>query len=190
MAGKVVQTFFEQLQAAKSKELWRVLVALSIRHLGPVAARTIARQFATMSAIRAASVEQLGEVEGVGEVIAASIHDWFTVPWHQEIVDAWEKAGVGANLDSGAAAKQEEPQTLEGLTVVVTGNVPGYTRESAQLAVEARGGKATSSVSKKTDLVVAGAGAGSKLAKAQALGIPVIESADFDNLLEKGISRT
>lgn len=192
VAGKVIEMFFEQLQAAKSKELWRVLVALSIRHLGPVAARTIARQFPTMSAIRDASVEQLGEVEGIGEVIAASIHDWFTVPWHQEIVDAWEAAGVGA-------AGQSEPAsgttlslapTLAGLTVVITGNIPGYTRESAQLAVETRGGKATSSVSKKTDLVVAGAGAGSKLAKAQALGIPVIESADFDNLLEKGISRT
>lgn len=195
VAGKVVQTFFEQLQAAKSKELWRVLVALSIRHLGPVAARTIARQFATMSAIRAASVEQLGEVEGVGEVIAASIHDWFTVPWHQEIVDAWEAAGVGAVSQSEAAsgtalAGEGLAPTLAGLTVVITGNVPGYTRESAQLAVEARGGKATGSVSKKTDLVVAGAGAGSKLAKAQALGIPVIESADFNALLEKGLSRT
>lgn len=194
VAGKVVQTFFEQLQAAKSKELWRVLVALSIRHLGPVAARTIARQFATMSAIRAASVEQLGEVEGVGEVIAASIHDWFTVPWHQEIVDAWEAAGVGAvsqaEAASGTSLAGELAPTLAGLTVVITGNVPGYTRESAQLAVEARGGKATGSVSKKTDLVVAGAGAGSKLAKAQALGIPVIESADFNALLEKGLSRT
>lgn len=194
VAGKVVQTFFEQLQAAKSKELWRVLVALSIRHLGPVAARTIARQFATMSAIRAASVEQLGEVEGVGEVIAASIHDWFTVPWHQEIVDAWEAAGVGAvsqaETASGTSLAGELAPTLAGLTVVITGNVPGYTRESAQLAVEARGGKATGSVSKKTDLVVAGAGAGSKLAKAQALGIPVIESADFNALLEKGLSRT
>lgn len=191
VAGKVVQTFFEQLRAAESKELWRVLVALSIRHLGPVAARTLARQFATMSAIRAASVEQLGEVEGIGEVIAASIHDWFTVPWHQEIVDAWEAAGVGAAGQSEAASGTTLAlaPTLAGLTVVITGNVPGYTRESAQLAVEARGGKATSSVSKKTDLVVAGAGAGSKLAKAQALGIPVIESADFDNLLEKGISR-
>lgn len=194
VAGKVVQTFFEQLQAAKSKELWRVLVALSIRHLGPVAARTIARQFATMSAIRAASVEQLGEVEGVGEVIAASIHDWFTVPWHQEIVDAWEAAGVGAvsqaEAASGTSLAGELAPTLAGLTVVITGNVPGYTRESAQLAVEARGGKATGSVSKKTDLVVAGAGAGSKLAKAQSLGIPVIESADFNALLEKGLSRT
>lgn len=192
VAGKVVQTFFEQLQAAKSKELWRVLVALSIRHLGPVAARTIARQFATMSAIRAASVEQLGEVEGVGEVIAASIHDWFTVPWHQEIVDAWEAAGVGAAGQSEAASGTTLAlaPTLDGLTVVITGNVPGYTRESAQLAVEARGGKATSSVSKKTDLVVAGAGAGSKLAKAQALGIPIIESADFETLLEKGMPQT
>ena len=169
-------------------------MALSIRHLGPVAARTIARQFATMSAIRAASVEQLGEVEGVGEVIAASIHDWFTVPWHQEIVDAWEAAGVGAvsqaETASGTSLAGELAPTLAGLTVVITGNVPGYTRESAQLAVEARGGKATGSVSKKTDLVVAGAGAGSKLAKAQALGIPVIESADFNALLEKGLSRT
>ena len=194
VAGKVIEMFFEQLQAAKSKELWRVLVALSIRHLGPVAARTIARQFATMSAIRAASVEQLGEVEGVGEVIADSIHNWFTVPWHQEIVDAWEAAGVGAVSQAEAASVTslagELAPTLAGLTVVITGNIPGYTRESAQLAVEARGGKATGSVSKKTDLVVAGAGAGSKLAKAQALGIPVIESADFDNLLEKGISRT
>lgn len=194
VAGKVVQTFFEQLQAAKSKELWRVLVALSIRHLGPVAARTVARQFATLSAIRAASVEQLGEVEGVGEVIAASIHDWFTVPWHQEIVDAWVAAGVGAvspaKETTGASQAGELAPTLAGVTVVITGNIPGYTRESAQLAVEARGGKATGSVSKKTNLVVAGAGAGSKLDKAQALGIPVVESADFNALLEKGMPQT
>ena len=106
-------------------------------------------------------------------------------------MDAWEAAGVGAAGQSEAASGTTLAlaPTLAGLTVVITGNVPGYTRESAQLAVEARGGKATSSVSKKTDLVVAGAGAGSKLAKAQALGIPVIESADFDNLLEKGLSR-
>ena len=109
-------------------------------------------------------------------------------------VEECEAAGVGAvsqaEAASGTSLAGELAPTLAGLTVVITGNVPGYTRESAQLAVEARGGKATGSVSKKTDLVVAGAGAGSKLAKAQALGIPVIESADFETLLEKGLSRT
>lgn len=195
-AGKTVTAFFSQLEAARDRELWRVLVALSIRHLGPVVARTIAKRFPALDALRAASSREIAEVEGVGEVIAQSIVDWFTVPWHQEIVDAWEQAGIGGNhgvsdaeFSSRQTASQNTPadaQTLAGRTVVITGTIPGYTREGAQLAVEARGGKATSSVSKKTDLVVAGDGAGSKLAKATALGIRIVPASDFETLLASG----
>lgn len=210
-AGKTVQTFFNQLRAARYKDTWRVLVALSIRHLGPVAARAVSREFPTLQALQAATESQLSQIEGVGQVIASSIVDWLKVPWHQEIVHAWQQAGLGCGLRndsnaqsaSGALAglgsnlmldlqstpgetKSQLDQTLTGLTVVITGTIPGFTRESAQLAVEDRGGKATGSVSKKTSLVIAGAGARSKLAKAEELGIPILPAEEFTKLLETG----
>lgn len=197
-AGKVVEGFISELEAAKSKELWRVLVALSIRHLGPVAARTLVRSFPTLTALQEATVEELSQVEGIGAVIAQSISEWFRVDWHQDIVQAWQEAGVaggptgegratgGGGEDTMESAGGETPQVLSGLTIVITGNIPGYTRESAQLAVEARGGKATGSVSKKTDLVVAGEKAGSKLSKAESLAIPVLPADDFERLLAEG----
>ena len=218
--GKVVQTFFSQLQAARFKETWRVLVALSIRHLGPVSARVIARHYPSLEALSKATEQDLAQLEGVGPVMAQAITQWFQVPWHRDIVAAWTRAGVGTapvtqpptnsglttqlgedletgtepnhatsgdNLETASTPGGKAPKpTLDGLTVVVTGTVPGFSRESAQLAVEDHGGKATSSVSKKTDLVVAGAGAGSKLAKALSLGIPVIQGAEFEALLEHG----
>lgn len=182
-AGKVVQTLLEQLAAARHQPLWRVLVAFSIRHLGPVAARDIAAAFGSLAAIEAASAEELAAVDGVGATIANSIVDWFAVDWHREIVQAWTAAGVGSAPE--VAAPQVE-QTLAGLTIVISGAVPGYTRDSASEAVTARGAKASSSVSKKTSLLVTGEGSGSKFTKAQALGVPIVAATDFERLLEQG----
>ena len=174
----------DELEKAKTKPLARQLVALNIRHVGPVAARALASAFVTLDAIEAASAEELAEVEGVGPVIAESIIEWFTVDWHQQIVSQWRAAGVRF------ADPVEEPETgeqpLAGLTVGVTGTVPGFTREGAQEAVVAAGGKATGSVSARTSFVVAGEGAGSKLAKAEQLGVPVIPAERFEEFLHAG----
>ena len=146
----------ENLEKAKSQPLWRVLVALSIRHVGPTAARALATHFGTMDAIRAASVDELSDVDGVGRTIAEAIVDWFAVDWHAGIVDAWAAAGVRM------ADERDEsiPRTLEGLTIVVTGSLENYTRDSAKEAIISRGGKAAGSVSKNTDYVVVGENAG------------------------------
>lgn len=178
----------ENLERAKTKELWRFLVALSIRHVGPVAARALAQWFGSIDAIRAASREELAAVEGVGPIIADAIIDWFEVDWHVEIVERW--AAAGAQLATpghpGPGAAVASGGVLEGLTVVATGTLEGYTREGAQEAIMAAGGKAASSVSKKTDFVAAGPGAGSKLAKAEELGIRIIDAAQFRILVEQG----
>ncbi len=178
----------ENLGRAKTKELWRFLVALSIRHVGPVAARALAQWFGSIDAIRAASREELAAVEGVGPIIADAIIDWFEVDWHVEIVERW--AAAGAQLATpghpGPGAAVASGGVLEGVTVVATGTLEGYTREGAQEAIIAAGGKAASSVSKKTDFVAAGPGAGSKLAKAEELGIRIIDAAQFRILIEQG----
>ncbi|MEV8358783.1 NAD-dependent DNA ligase LigA [Microbacterium sp. NPDC076895] len=178
----------ENLGRAKTKELWRFLVALSIRHVGPVAARALAQWFGSIDAIRAASREELAAVEGVGPIIADAIIDWFEVDWHVEIVERW--AAAGAQLATpghpGPGAAVASGGVLEGVTVVATGTLEGYTREGAQEAIMAAGGKAASSVSKKTDFVAAGPGAGSKLAKAEELGIRIIDAAQFRILVEQG----
>lgn len=181
---KSTVALLEELQKAKQQPLWRVLVALSIRHVGPTAAQAVAAQLGSIEAIRAASQEELSAIEGVGPVIAQSLVEWFTVPWHQEVVEAWRQAGVRMVDEISASI----PQTLTGLTIVVTGSVPGYDRETAKAAVVAHGAKATSSVSAKTSLVVAGPGAGSKATKAETLGVPIIDSANFDRLLAEGAS--
>ncbi|MBD3753779.1 MAG: NAD-dependent DNA ligase LigA, partial [Micrococcales bacterium] len=178
----------ENLERAKTKELWRFFVALSIRHVGPVAARALAQWFGSIDAIRAASREELAVVEGVGPIIADAIIDWFEVDWHVEIVDRW--AAAGAQLATpghpGPGAAAASGGVLEGVTIVATGTLEGYTREGAQEAIIAAGGKAASSVSKKTDFVAAGPGAGSKLAKAEELGIRIIDAAQFRVLVEQG----
>jgi DNA ligase (NAD+) len=164
--------------------LWRVLVALSIRHVGPTAARALATEFGSMADIRGASEEQLAAAEGVGPTIAESVIEWFAVDWHRAIVDKWERAGV-----SLADERDESvPRTLEGLTVVVTGSLVDFSRDSAKEAILARGGKAAGSVSKKTDYVVVGENAGSKADKAEQLGVPVLDEAGFQKLLEGGPS--
>jgi DNA ligase (NAD+) len=172
----------ENLEKAKTQPLWRVLVALSIRHVGPTAARALATHFATMDAIRAADVDGLAAVDGVGGTIAEAIVDWFAVDWHRGIVDAWAAAGVRM------ADERDEsiPRTLEGLTIVVTGSLENYTRDSVKEAIISRGGKAAGSVSKNTDFVVVGENAGSKADKAEQLGVPILDEAGFEELLANG----
>lgn len=181
-------TLLDELEKAKTKELWRFLVALNIRHVGPVAARALAQWFGSVSAIRSAGREELAAVEGVGGIIADAVIAWFEVDWHREIVERWEAAGAQLSTPGhpGPGAAVVEGGVLEGLTVVATGTLEGYTREGAQEAILAAGGKAGSSVSKKTDFVAAGPGAGSKLAKAEQLGVRIIDAAQFRILVEQG----
>ncbi len=168
----------------KRVPLWRVLVALSIRHVGPTAARALATEFGSMAEIRRASEERLAAAEGVGPTIAESVIEWFTVDWHRAIVDKWEAAGV-----SMADERDESrPRTLEGLTVVVTGSLVDFSRDSAKEAILSRGGKAAGSVSKNTDYVVVGDNAGSKADKAEQLGVPILDEGGFKVLLESGPS--
>lgn len=173
---------FDELEKAKDQDLWRVLVALSIRHVGPTAARTLAAKFRTLGAIREASLEELSAVESIGPTIAQSIRDWFEIDWHVEIVETWAAAGVRMEDDEVEAAAQ----TLEGLTIVATGSLSSFTRDGIKEAILGAGGKAAGSVSKKTDYVVAGENAGSKLEKAESLGVPVLDEDQFRVLLETG----
>ena len=199
----------EAIEGAKQRPLWRVLVALSIRHVGPTAAQAWAAHFGSMQALRQASLEELAAVEGVGETIAQAWLSWLEVDWHREILQAWQDAGVrmddaegaqgsaggavggsggddvaGGAGDGAAAETQELEQTLTGLTLVVTGTLSGFTRSQAQAAIVARGGKAAGSVSKKTDYLVAGEKAGSKERKAISLGVPVLDEEQFVALLK------
>ena len=170
------------LDNAKSQPLWRVLVALSIRHVGPTAARALATEFGSLDAITEASTEQLAAVEGVGPTIAAAVTEWFTVDWHCAIVDKWRAAGVRMADERDAST----PRTLAGLTIVVTGSLAGFSRDDAKEAILARGGKAAGSVSKKTAYVVAGDAPGSKYDKAVELGVPILDEDGFRTLLEEG----
>ena len=173
---------FRELEKAKSQPLWRVLVALSIRHVGPRASRALATAFGSMDAIRQASEEELASVDGVGPVIAQALTEWFAEDWHRDIVDRWAAAGVRM------ADERDEstPRTLEGLTVVVTGSLEGFSRDEAKEAILIRGGKAAGSVSKNTSYVVAGDNAGTKLDKAEQLGVPVLDEDGFRALLANG----
>lgn len=182
------ETLISELEKAKSQPLWRFLVALNIRHVGPVAARALADWFGSLEAIRAATVAELAEVDGVGGIIAESVRDWFETDWHREIVDRWSAAGVpwATPGHPGPGAATPSGGVLAGLTVVATGTLEGFTREGAQVAIINAGGKAASSVSRKTDFVAAGPGAGSKLAKAEELGIRILDAAQFAILVTQG----
>ncbi|MBO0925202.1 NAD-dependent DNA ligase LigA [Cellulomonas sp. zg-ZUI199] len=225
--SEAARTLLDQLDLAKTKELWRAIVALSIRNVGPTAARALAQEFGSMAALRevvdpdagagagaddgarqdaldlevasgpdgdggtvpdpraarrAAAVERLAGVEGVGPTIAQSLLDWFAEPWHREIVDRWAAAGVVM----ADAADDSVPRTLEGVTVVVTGSLDGFSRDGAKEAILVRGGKASGSVSKKTDFVVVGENAGSKETKARELGLRILDEAGFEALLAGG----
>ena len=179
----IADRFVAGLELAKSRPLWRVLVALSIRHVGPTSAQALANKFGSITNIQKASADELANIDGVGGVIAEAIVEWFEIDWHKEIIKKWEKAGV-ALVD---APKEKIPQTLAGLTIVATGSLSGFTRDEITEAITSRGGKAASSVSSKTDFVVAGDSAGSKLDKATELGITILDEAGFKKLLEKGI---
>lgn len=177
--GKNLEKLLEALEEAKSRPLWRTIVALSIRHVGPTAAQALATHFGSMEAITKASVAELADIDGVGEVIAQSIVEWFDVDWHRNIIKKWTAAGVAMVNAKGA----DLPQTLAGLTFVVTGGLEGFTRDSIAETITAHGGKPSSSVSKKTDYVLVGSDPGSKLAKAQELGVTIIDEARFLELL-------
>ncbi|HEY8456448.1 MAG TPA: NAD-dependent DNA ligase LigA [Actinopolymorphaceae bacterium] len=169
------------LEAAKQRPLWRVLVALSIRHVGPTAAQALAQTFGDLDRIATASEQELAEVEGVGPTIAASVKEWFSVDWHRDIVEKWRSAGVRFREEV-----ERGPRPLEGVTVVVTGSLEEFSRDEATEAIASRGGKASSSVSKKTTFVVVGDNPGSKYDKARDLGVPILDEAGFKILLEQG----
>jgi DNA ligase (NAD+) len=183
-AGKLLRN----LEEARRRPLWRILVALSIRHVGPTAARALAAEFGSLDAIAAAPAGELAATGGVGPAIAASVIEWFGVDWHAAIVDKWRAAGVdlGTARDRGPRAEDGADQPLAGVTVVITGTLDGFTRDEATEAVTARGGKVASSVSKKTGFLVAGENAGSKYDKALALGLPVLDAAGLRLLLDEG----
>jgi DNA ligase (NAD+) len=189
---------FDELEKAKAQPLWRVLVALSIRHVGPTAARSLATAFGSMRALadlvtrvpdglsaeeaRAAAQQRLADVDGVGPIIAEAVIEWFGEDWHSGVIERWHGAGVVMEDEQD----EDTPRTLEGLTVVVTGSLEGFSRDSAKEAIIIRGGKASGSVSKKTDFLVAGENAGSKLDKAESLKVPVLDEAGFVRLLAEG----
>ena len=180
----IADRFIAGLDLAKTRPLWRVLVALSIRHVGPTSAKALADKFGSIVNIQNATREELAEIDGVGEVMADAIVEWFEIDWHKQIIKKWDKAGVSL-VD---APKEKLKQTLAGLTIVVTGSLKDFTRDAATEAITSRGGKASASVSSKTDFVVAGDAAGSKLDKAQELGITILDEAGFKSLLDKGIN--
>jgi DNA ligase (NAD+) len=174
-AATVATKLLEELEKAKLQPAWRVLVSLSIRHVGPVAARSLMNTFGSIEKIFDASEEQLAEVDGVGQVVAKTIKEWIAVDWHKEIVSAWKKAGVNFTQETSVG----ESGVFSGMSIVVTGTLESLTRDQAEEAIIAAGGKAASSVSKNTAFVLAGASAGSKLAKAESLGVEVISEAEF-----------
>jgi DNA ligase (NAD+) len=174
-----VDKLLAALEEAKTRPLWRTLVALSIRHVGPTAAQGLATALGSVKAISEASAQELADIDGVGQIIAESIVEWFGVKWHKEIIEKWEKAGVCMIVQQS----EQLPQTLAGLTFVVTGGLESFTRDGISETIAGHGGKASSSVSKKTDYVLVGSDPGSKLAKAQELGVPVIDEARFKELL-------
>ena len=180
--GSNAVKLLDNLEEVKHRPLWRILVALSIRHVGPTAAQALARHFGSVEAIDEASVEELAGVDGVGPTIADSLEEWFAVDWHREVVRKWRAAGV----QMAEERVDEGPRPLEGLSVVVTGTLSGFSRDQATEAIASRGGKVTGSVSKKTDFVVVGDNPGSKHDKAVALKVPVLDEAGLRLLLTDG----
>lgn len=177
---------FQQFEKAKKADLWRVLVAFSIRHVGPPVARLIANSLGSLDNVEEASVEQLSEIPGVGSEIAGAVVDWFAKAkdpsdWRHRLLENWKRDGIGQSESASSA-----PQTLKGLSVVVTGTLNNCSRQDAQLAIEAHGGRAAGSVSRRTSFVVVGANPGSKATKAEQLGIPILDEAGFGNLLQNG----
>ena len=180
--GANAEKLIAALEGAKTRPLWRILVALSIRHVGPTAAQALANRFGNIADIERATLEELSDIDGVGGVIAQSIKEWFSEKWHRNIVKKWEKSGV-LMID---AVTEKLPQTIAGLTIVVTGSLINFTRDGVAEARTSRGGKSAASVSKNTDYLVVGDAPGSKFQKAQELGVPILDESRFKQLLESG----
>lgn len=183
--AEVALKLLRNLEDAKTKPLWRILVALSIRHVGPVAARSLTAYFGSLERIFSATEAELSEVDGVGQTLALSIKEWIAVDWHQNIIDRWAQAGVQLAIPGhlGPGAATSAGGVFEGMSIVATGSLKSFTREEIEEAIISNGGKAASSVSKKTSFVVAGENAGSKLAKAEELGVEVISEEEFQRRL-------
>ena len=179
----IAERFIAALDEAKSRPLWRVIVALSIRHVGPTAAQALATRFGSLEKISTATLAELADVDGVGSIIAESVVEWFEEEWHRNIVKMWTAAGVSMEQGEG----ETFPQTLAGMSIVVTGSLTRFNRDEATAAIVARGGKASGSVSKKTAYVVVGEAPGSKYDKAIELGVPVLDEEGFERLLSAGI---
>ena len=179
--AEVALKLLKNLDEAKTKPLWRILVSLSIRHVGPVAARSLASHFGSLDRIFAASEAELSEVDGVGATLAQSIREWIAVDWHREIIERWRAAGVQLETPGheGPGSAANAGGVFAGMSIVATGSLKSFTREQIEEAIISNGGKAASSVSKKTSFVVAGENAGSKLTKAEELGIEVITEEEF-----------
>jgi DNA ligase (NAD+) len=178
--GANATKFLAALELAKSRPLWRIIVALSIRHVGPTAAGALSKHFGSIEKIAQASPEELAEIDGVGGVIAEAVVEWFAIDWHKSIIAKWEAAGVHVIQ---APQENTTPQTLAGLTIVVTGSLVDFTRDGVTEVIALHGGKASSSVSKKTDYVVVGEAAGSKADKAAELGVKILDEDGFKALL-------
>jgi DNA ligase (NAD+) len=170
------------LDLAKDRPLWRALVALSIRHVGPTAAQALARALGSLDAIETADEAVLADVDGVGPTIAAALREWFEVDWHRDVVRKWRAAGVRLAEERDDSV----PRTLEGMTIVVTGSLDTFSRDEAKEAITERGGKAAGSVSKKTAFVVIGAAPGTKAEKAAQLKVPILDENGFRVLLTDG----
>ncbi|USR79783.1 NAD-dependent DNA ligase LigA [Arcanobacterium pinnipediorum] len=184
VASKTLTTMLNEIDKAKGKDLWRKLVALNIRHVGPVASQALAQTYSSLDQMRQADLEELSAIDGVGHIIASSFLDWFSQDWHQEIINQWSADGVDFTRRD---LPRNTQQTLSGLTIVATGTLRNFTRDGIKEAIVAAGGKATSSVSKKTDVVVAGENAGSKATKASELAIPILTEEQFEELLRTGV---
>ncbi|MEY4000265.1 MAG: hypothetical protein RLZZ626_620, partial [Actinomycetota bacterium] len=186
--AEVALKLLKNLKDAKSRPLWRILVALSIRHVGPVASRSLAAHFGSLERIFSATEEQLSAVDGVGPILAKSLKEWISVDWHREILDRWGKAGVLLEIPGheGPGQTVAGGGIFAGMSIVATGSLTSFTREEIEEAIISNGGKAASSVSKKTSFVVAGENAGSKLAKAEELGVEVIDEDEFQRRLASG----
>lgn len=184
--AEVALKLLRNLEEAKTRPLWRILVALSIRHVGPVAARSLTNHFGSLDRIFAASEVDLAQVDGVGPTLAKSIIEWISVDWHRDVVEAWRNAGVQLEVPGhqGPGAASAGGGKFDGLSIVATGSLKNFTREQIEEAIISNGGKAASSVSKKTAFVVAGENAGSKLSKAEELGVEVIDEEEFQRRLE------
>jgi DNA ligase (NAD+) len=184
-AAEVALKLLRNLEEAKTRPLWRILVALSIRHVGPVAARALATHFGSLDKIFSATEAELSQVDGVGPTLAQSLKEWIAVDWHKEIIETWRKAGVVLEIENHTGPAAAGEGIFSGMSIVATGSLKQFTRDQIEEAIISNGGKAASSVSKKTSFVIAGENAGSKLTKAEELGIEVIDEDEFIKRLGK-----